>query len=602
MNHRPLLAALLFAFVAGSAAAQTPCCGTIAAAGSATAGRVPVPTGSSTLFPPPGSSDAAAPSREALERLNLRSEWTAYVAMDHKGDGFGPIQVADNGQIFVQTKAGRLFALDAATGVPQWTYRYPEPFANLYPVGLTDQFVFAVNVNTLYCFARYTGALEFSYELPGLALAGAGAPMAGPVADDRYVYLVLGTTRLVAYKYPTPLQPPQPQAVVLGPDGQSVARVSRPALADQVAGRYGGNINVNIGSDPFGFQRTQVPPRTDQTGIGLGALQKTPSIAALPRITPPYTTTRDVTTPSISTLASLRRPYTTRPGHLLFNQQTPSISMMPPTVAAAAHLSNLRPKISEPIPVWPAVPPGRVAYEPILAGNQLWYATEGPLAFSVSQEDGGRRGRVELTAPSAAPPAGPLAVGEDLLLGFFSQEDGAVLALDLPAGGTQTIPRVEWRANVGGHLNHKPVITAKGIYASGESAGVARLDTLTGDVLWRTGPNADQLLALNDEFAYVRDRRGNLLIYPRELPNNPSDPYSRPVAQLDLRNFTVPVTNEKNDRILIGSDSGMLLCLRDASPKYNRPVSVLPPPPKPPEKKDAAAEDQPKADDADGRN
>jgi hypothetical protein len=156
--------------------------------------------------------------------------------------------------------------------------------------------------------------------------------------------------------------------------------------------------------------------------------------------------------------------------------------------------------------------------------------------------------------------------------------DGTLMAIDLGAGGRENgqpgPARVEWRSTLGGLLNRKPVATADAVYASGDHAGVVKVDALTGDVIWRTESIADRLLAVNEEFAYVQDRLGNLLVYDARKPTDPETRRSAPLARLDVVGFNVPVTNSQTDRLFLTADNGTLVCLRDASAKYVRPVRV----------------------------
>ena len=120
------------------------------------------------------------------------------------------------------------------------------------------------------------------------------------------------------------------------------------------------------------------------------------------------------------------------------------------------------------------------------------------------------------------------------------------------------------------------------MFASGDHAGVSQVDTRTGEVIWKTALTADWPLAVNDEFVYVRDRVGTLLVYDRRVATDPVTRRAEPLARMDLSGFDVPVTNHQTDRILLAADSGVMICLRDASAKYVRPVRVAPPPPPPP--------------------
>src|SRR5437868_1263648 len=148
-------------------------------------------------------STAAPPTADQLRPLNLATVWTTAVPVDGRQDGVGIVQVVDAGQVFVQTKGGVLAALDAATGSQQWAARYDSPYAPLLPVAVNDRFVFALNVIKLYCIHRYTGVVEFTYNLPL-------APQAGPAVDDTHVYVTVGSGRLAALELPGPVQMPDP--------------------------------------------------------------------------------------------------------------------------------------------------------------------------------------------------------------------------------------------------------------------------------------------------------------------------------------------------------------------------------------------------------
>jgi hypothetical protein len=212
----------------------------------------------------------------------------------------------------------------------------------------------------------------------------------------------------------------------------------------------------------------------------------------------------------------------------------------------------------------------------------------------VSAANGSPQVIATFTASVAAPLAGPLPVERPGLrpddpeartqFGFAGLVEGALVAVDL-IGGNLDGARVEWRANLGGVLNRKPLVTPASVFASGDHAGVSQVDTRTGQVIWKTALTADFPLAVNDEFVYVRDRLGNLLVYDRRAATDPATRRAEPLARMALPEFTVPVTNHQTDRILLAGDNGVMICLRDAAAKYVRPFRVVPPPPPPPEKK-----------------
>ena len=70
------------------------------------------------------------------------------------------------------------------------------------------------------------------------------------------------------------------------------------------------------------------------------------------------------------------------------------------------------------------------------------------------------------------------------------------------------------------------------------------------------------------------------------------------IGEIDLTGFGIPIANTVSDRIFLASDNGLLVCLRDASPKYAVAKATMPPKPAPtPAKIDGeAAGEKPAAD------
>jgi len=517
---------------------------------------------------------ASPPDSAFLDRVNLKAEWAANIPLQGGRDAVATVQVVDANQVFAQTSSGLLVAFDAVTGAKQWSYRYPAAYSTAYPVGVNDDFVFAVNVARMLCFNRVTGVVEFDFELPGSATVG-------PVADKELVYVTLNGTRLVAYTFPRLLRAvnksrPEDQGLVRNP-------------ADAVANRYGTAANFT-GLKDEAFTRLYLPqePKSD---IGLGQGQKSPSISALPSVTPPYTLDNRglYVTPSIVVLPTLRQPYSLKPDYLRFNQRTPSITVIPPSIARAAELANFRPRGVEPTLLWSHTSGRRYVNPPVLTDNEavtnlkdspattrLWLTTDGAAVESIDKRTSLTQVTATLQDAVASPMAGPTPLGL-AKLGFVGLRDGNVVALNLLEGGPQG-PRVEWRVSVGGTMNHAPVPARDAVFASGDLSGTAKIDLTTGEVVWRSELSADQFVAANDEYVYLKDR-GRLAIYDRRRPTDAVNRRSLPLAKIDIPGFGVPVSNDKTDRLFLASDNGLLVCLRDASPKYARAVLLVTPPP-----------------------
>ena len=527
-------------------------------------------------------SRAVPPDRRDLDRVNLALDWTTYLPMAGRTDFISHVQAVDDKQIFVQLASGVLVAVDAATGVQQWHYKYPTPFVSQYPVAVNDQYVFAVNVTRLYCFQRYTGLLEFDYEVeqPNIltGLAGGALPTAGPVCDETNVYLVLNGQSALSYRLPQTLQP------VVVPPGAAAAGVL--TMPEQVAARAGGASAIAPSAfvAPFEDFRTPSPIYSSQ-----GALptQKTPSLSALPSVVTPYTLKRRQLrqTPSLTVLPTLQQPYTLRPEFLRYSQRSPSLSVIPPSVARAQELSNIRPKPIGPIAAWPNpyVLPARVQFTPTLTKtnpplnvSRLWLTTESVTIVAVAAESGAERVVAPLQAALVSPLVGPFAVGANVL-GIGCLRDGTVVAIDLQQGLLDQV-RIIWSTAVGGSLDHAPIVTNDAVYVSGTGVGSAKLDIKTGNVLWRTEFDADHVLSVNDEHVIVRDRNGVIRIYTQELTRRAPNGLAIASGSIDLHSFAVPIRNPKTDRTFLAANNGILIALRDKSPKYVQAKSLVPPP------------------------
>lgn len=515
------------------------------------------------------------PDQAALDRLDLRTEWTAYIPVESGRDAFGTVQVADENQLFVQTRSGLLVAVDAASGAKQWTFRYPATYVNLYPVGWNDDFVFAVNIARLYCFHRYTGVVAFDYEMPGAATAG-------PAADREYVYVTLDGTRLVSYLFP-PL-------LAAGPRATPAGGAPPPNVADVVAGRYvspGAVVDPRAGE----FEAARVPfERSTESGLNVN--QRTPSISVLPSVTPPYSLDNRglFGSPSVAVVPTLRQPYQFRPDFLRYNQRTPSVSVLPPSIARVYELANFAPRGIQPTVAWVHTSGRRYVSRPVLTDREggaaedranapvrrIWLTTDGPDVVAVDRRDGATVILAPLQDRVTTPMAGPAVLAADRVLGFVGLQDGNVVALDLLRGGERG-PQTEWRASVGGLMNHLPVVTRDAVFASGSQSGVARIDLATGDLVWKSADeSADRVLAVNDEYVYVRDRRGDLLVYDRRSPTNPAARRSAPLARAPVAGFTVPVTNDRTDRLFLASAGGTMICLRGSAGKYAKANRLIP--------------------------
>lgn len=145
--------------------------------------------------------DPRPPSRESLERLNLRMGWKATIPLKGRRDGLFSVQIFGeaNGTILVvQSISGALTVLDGETGDLLWRVQVDDPFVTMQPVGTNGKHFFTSRRDRLYFLDRANGK-HVVYDVhkdTGLPLFGfklEGVPAVAPVADEEQVYIVFGS-------------------------------------------------------------------------------------------------------------------------------------------------------------------------------------------------------------------------------------------------------------------------------------------------------------------------------------------------------------------------------------------------------------------------
>jgi outer membrane protein assembly factor BamB len=496
----------------------------------------------------------------ALARLNLKSEWTANIPIASRQDGLLKVQVVDENQVFVQTRNGALYCIDAKSGRELWKYLYPSKMTDGYAVAVNEQFVYSVNVSRLYCHQRFSGVLEFEIALPE-------SPASGPVVDDEVLFIPYTGAKLASYELP-PSYRTSAAAKAAAKDRGLVAGNPADSVYERNASRNSTQYVKEPEIDRINVTQGYLDGTTD-----LSSSQASPSITMLQSVLPPYTTGGLNKVVSVSMLPSLKAPYSLKPDFMQFNQISPSVSVMPPSVARLHELSNLRPPPFSPKIRWITQMPAKVYSEPVYVpanstrSGRLWVTVDTNKIQSVAR-DRGENDVVQqiwrLDDSPSAPIAGPFQFSKDLELGVLTLKNGEVLGFDL-SGGTRDNPRLEFRASVGGTLNRKPVIAQDGVYVGGDNSGLARINVNSGEVDWRTPLDVDRFVAITNDSVYAKDRRGNLLQFAKGLTNDRRALTARPLAALSMPEYSVPVSNDKTDRVFLASESGELICLRDNS-------------------------------------
>ena len=517
-----------------------------------------------------GINTTGLPPASSLDRLNLRLLWSLQLPIEVNRDSIMQAQTLDD-QLFIQTRTGQFFAIDTRTGQIQWQKRLGNGnYSVMLPAAVNDQLVFVTHVTKLYAFQRYTGNAEFELDL------GSG-PTAGLAADNTGVYCVLGMRsgnsaahRITVYNLLNPITVSAQQGGgAVDPSRPSTKEVGVPPL-DEVMKRYlPASRSTTSAAEQIPLLKPQQIGHAEPTGGYTGS--RTPSLSPLPRITPPYTLTNENYTPSLNVLPSLRQPYHLRTESSKYIQSTPSIGTIPPSVAAALALTDLRPQPIKPQVRWEYGFGGRIEYPPVLTRSRVWVFLSPRYAYAFNKVDRALELIDKFTDNITAAPV----IAEETV---YIPTANALLAVRGQSGGRDSGVDLLWRTPIPGRNNHSPFITTKYVYVSGDETGVICLDRLTGQLLWQSDAEIDTVCAANEEFVYTRDRTGQLLVFDAGRPTDSANKRSRPLGVLDVRDYGLVITNTVSDRILLATRGGTIICIRDKASKYTTPVRIGPPP------------------------
>jgi hypothetical protein len=130
-------------------------------------------------------------SQGEARSIGLKRSWFAHAQVD-PGHSRVVHWVLSGDQLFLVTGAGAIQALDANTGQTLWTATVGNPDYPSFGPGSNDQLVALLNGSTLYLLDRKKGHLVAERRV-------GGAPGAGPVLSEKYVFVPLVTGRIEGY-------------------------------------------------------------------------------------------------------------------------------------------------------------------------------------------------------------------------------------------------------------------------------------------------------------------------------------------------------------------------------------------------------------------
>jgi len=249
------------------------------------------------------------------------------------------------------------------------------------------------------------------------------------------------------------------------------------------------------------------------------------------------------------------------------------------------------------IEVWNWQTAGPVKTRPLPASRVVAFGSDDGKVYVAFADE---RTMLYRIATGGAIGAGLGSYGARLLL--IPSEDRVLYAVDILTA------EVKWTFPSGSPIAQEPLVANDEIFVVNKAGELSSIDANNGTPKWTTHTEGGRLLSVGAKKVYLENNNGDAFIVNREngqMLVSPRESLER--AGLNVRAFDLGVTNRVNDRLYLGTSSGMLVCIREIGLTTPRPlrdpkaipfgtvppegVSLTPPPTTvaPPEEKAAEA-------------
>lgn len=203
---------------------------------------------------------------------------------------------------------------------------------------------------------------------------------------------------------------------------------------------------------------------------------------------------------------------------------------------------------------------GRVLVSPMTTSQSMSWTTEKGFFYVAAPDAGEIKFRLETRGAIHARP------GYWTPNLFAGSTDGMVYAVDEQTG------RINWKVSVGDPIYEPPVPVEGRVFIVSETQGLTCLDSGNGNELWHV-PAITQVLTVSPTRLYVTDNVERLVVL--DVTSGIRQ------ASMPLGDASIRLTNNFTDRIYLGTNLGVVQCLREIGAKT--PVLHVPPAPTAPE-------------------
>ena len=211
------------------------------------------------------------------------------------------------------------------------------------------------------------------------------------------------------------------------------------------------------------------------------------------------------------------------------------------------HTKRMLPQWTHMARLWRFKTPNEVISPPVAAGATVSFASQVGIVYGVGNTDKGLKFQFESDGQIQT------AIGRSTMHIFIADRRGRTYCINQNNG------RLVWAFSSGAPVNQRPRAVGKHVYLIPQREGLKTLSVDSGITIWEQ-PRASEFVGASESRVYAFDGSGNLLILDRRD--------GEILGSLPLRNFTLRVNNDRTDRLVLGTENGLVVGLREIGSEY----------------------------------
>lgn len=208
---------------------------------------------------------------------------------------------------------------------------------------------------------------------------------------------------------------------------------------------------------------------------------------------------------------------------------------------------GLLPKWSNETLMWRYKTSGTIVSPPMPIGPRVVFASETGSIYAV----GKIKRDLIFQYKTASKLSAPMAIYKKWLLA--PSQDNLFYAISSESGQTK------WEYTVGLPIRKTPSVVGDKVYITPLRGGMYQLDADLGTQIWWR-PGIEQFLATSPTRVYSRDHTGNVVV----LDYNSGSL----IGSLKFNDYPKQFVNELSDRLYLGTDGGLIVCLRERAREF----------------------------------